>query len=73
MNCFETPNECMGRIRTMASADPTWDLSDNDLYALNSLLAKHDALVAALEEVRDHLYTKQDMERCREMAKEALK
>ena len=32
----------------------------------------HDELVAALYKCRDHLYSKQDMDRCRELVKAAL-
>lgn len=56
MENFQTPNECMERMRMMASGDPTWDLSDNDLYALNALLAKaekYDILANALKVICD--------------------
>ena len=35
----ETFTECIERVEGMASGDPTWDLSQNDIYALNQLLA----------------------------------
>lgn len=40
----ETREECLQRIQLMADGDPTWDLSENDRYALLELLhALNDA------------------------------
>ena len=36
----ESYEECLARVQSMANGDPTWDLSDNDRYALKAVLAK---------------------------------
>lgn len=50
----ENYKEMMARVRAMASGDPTWDLSENDLAALRHVLHMHDAHKAvAGDYVRD--------------------
>lgn len=41
-------DEDFDRVRLMASGDPTWDLSGNDLKALSAVVIEVDALRAEL-------------------------
>lgn len=36
----ETYSEQLERVKLMASGDPTWDLSENDIAALKAVLAR---------------------------------
>lgn len=41
--------------------------------ALREMYKSHEALAEALKEIADHLFERQDMSRCREMARAALR
>ena len=50
------------RIELMATGDPTWDLSENDIEAIKAILAERtalrealSALIAGLEDTNDYL------------------
>ncbi len=45
----ETYEEQLSRVQLMASGDPTWDLSENDMAALNAVLDR----LGAVESERD--------------------
>lgn len=42
--------ECVERVTLMASGDPTWDLSDNDTYALSRILAENALLAKSCQQ-----------------------
>lgn len=44
----ESIKERVERVRGMASGDPTWDLSENDIAALKTVLERHDAAEKAV-------------------------
>ena len=48
----ETFTEQLSRVRQMATGDPTWDLSDNDMAAITAVIRSHAELLAALKCVR---------------------
>ena len=47
----ESLPEQIARVHQMAKGDPTWDLSENDLAALRTVLAERDAYGEALQEI----------------------
>jgi hypothetical protein len=44
----ESISERIERVRGMANGDSTWDLSENDIAALKTVLERHDAAVKAV-------------------------
>lgn len=44
----ESMTEQIERVRGMASGDATWDLSENDIAALKTVLERHDAAEKAV-------------------------
>lgn len=62
-------------LKTTAANIPGWSVHEipvADVLSHASLIRERDELRAALEEISAHLYDKQDMARCRDMAKTAL-
>jgi hypothetical protein len=45
----------IGRVWLMSQGDETWDLSDNDVAALQTVLGINGQLLAALKSIMSHL------------------
>jgi len=57
----ETFSEQWTRVNQMASGNPTWDLSENDLVALNAVLVNYESLWSALQRAREALKANEDI------------
>lgn len=51
----EEAREQLARVEMMASGDPTWDLSDNDLADLTALLSEREELLERVARAEEAL------------------
>lgn len=64
--------EQVSRVRQMADRSGTWDLSDNDVAALRTVLEQRDALLAALLGFMDQPDTAESYDKAMAAAEAAI-
>lgn len=68
----ESPQECRSRLEMMASGDPKWDLSDNDVFAIQYMLNEMSRLTARIEGGEGSLVPMTEYDRMKQQKEEIL-